>query len=140
MEQEMDASRKERDRRRAVGGRIKALRLERGWTQETLAEKSGVEQGSISRFESGSVTPRLQIAEALGDALGCGVDYILKGNRSMAAHDLQDLDSTLHRAASRAQLQAVKNLSDADRKLLARMFWALVQDRAASKPKPPKKK
>ena len=51
--------------------RIKAIREERGMTQEVLAEKSGVSRGTICALESGqevSTTTKtlLRIATALG--------------------------------------------------------------------------
>lgn len=35
-----------------LGARARALRLERGWKQTTLARRSGVSLGSLRRFES----------------------------------------------------------------------------------------
>ena len=40
-----------------IGNQIKTLRAERGWTQGVLAAKLGVNQGTISRWESGDVEP-----------------------------------------------------------------------------------
>lgn len=65
-------------RRRAVGSRIRALRIERGLTQEALALKSGVTRNVLIDVEHGRrglLYERLfDIAEALeiraGDLLG----------------------------------------------------------------------
>ena len=49
--------------------RFKALRLRRGWKQETLADRSGVSLGSLKRFESlgeVSLARLLRLAHALG--------------------------------------------------------------------------
>jgi len=37
---------------RALAGRAKALRLLKGWTQNTLAERAGVTASSLRRFEA----------------------------------------------------------------------------------------
>ena len=42
---------------RTLADRLKALRLARGWKQDTLAQRSGVSLGSLRRFEeSGKVS------------------------------------------------------------------------------------
>ncbi|MEM9558155.1 MAG: helix-turn-helix transcriptional regulator [Acidobacteriota bacterium] len=51
-----------------LAARLRVLRLERGWKQTTLADRSGVSLGSLRRFEStGQVS--LQSLLALADAL-----------------------------------------------------------------------
>ena len=49
--------------------RVRALRLERGWKQSTLASRSGVSLGSLRRFEQSgraSLPTTLKLAFALG--------------------------------------------------------------------------
>lgn len=40
-----------------IGGRIKAARLARGWTQQQLAQELGIAVMSISRWERGITRP-----------------------------------------------------------------------------------
>jgi transcriptional regulator with XRE-family HTH domain len=50
---------------------LRPVRLEKGWTQEELARRSGVDQGTISRIENGLTRGvGLGIVERLADALG----------------------------------------------------------------------
>lgn len=53
----------------AIGKRIKAARKAKGMSQQDLAEKIGIAQQTINRYESGKMIPRfirlLKIAEAL---------------------------------------------------------------------------
>ncbi len=52
-----------------LAGRLRELRLARGWRQVTLAERSGVSLGSLRRFEaSGKVSLQnlLKLAFAVG--------------------------------------------------------------------------
>jgi DNA-binding transcriptional regulator YiaG len=42
---------------RWTGERIRALRLERGWTQEDLAQRIGVRAGTVCRWERGRNRP-----------------------------------------------------------------------------------
>jgi transcriptional regulator with XRE-family HTH domain len=50
---------------------LRLVRLEKGWTQEELARRSGVDQSTISRIENGLTRGvGLGIVERLADALG----------------------------------------------------------------------
>lgn len=52
---------------------IKSLRKRLGWSQEVLAEKTGVSAPYITQIECGKRTPSLDIVEKLAFALG--VEY-----------------------------------------------------------------
>ncbi len=52
---------------------IKTLRKKLGWSQETLAERTGVSAPYITQIEVGKRTPSLEIVEKLASALG--VEY-----------------------------------------------------------------
>jgi transcriptional regulator with XRE-family HTH domain len=58
------------DMRRLVGGNVRRIRLERGLTQEQLAERSGFTQGYISELELGRRNPTVVSLFELADALG----------------------------------------------------------------------
>ena len=52
-----------------LGSNLRAARKKRGWTQEDLAERSGVHAGEISRMESGKRDPQVSTVEKLAAAL-----------------------------------------------------------------------
>jgi len=56
-----------------ISKNIKNLRKKLGWSQETLAEKTGVSAPYITQIEVGKRTPSLEIVEKL--ALAFGVEY-----------------------------------------------------------------
>ena len=56
-----------------VSENIKALRKQLGWSQELLAEKTGVSAPYITQIEVGKRTPSLEIVQKLASALG--VEY-----------------------------------------------------------------
>lgn len=56
-----------------VSENIKSLRKKLGWSQELLAEKTGVSAPYITQIEVGKRTPSLDIVEKLASALG--VEY-----------------------------------------------------------------
>jgi HTH-type transcriptional regulator/antitoxin HipB len=49
---------------------VRARREELGWSQRKLAERAGMTQPGIARFEAGGTTPTLPLLERLADALG----------------------------------------------------------------------
>lgn len=51
------------------GGLLRAYRLKAGWTQEELAERSGVSNHAISMLESGRRRPRLSTVSRLAEAM-----------------------------------------------------------------------
>ena len=58
---------------------IRQLRQERGWTQEQLARRLGVNQSAISAWELGQRVPRLRYQQALTDLFGVSVEAIAYG-------------------------------------------------------------
>ncbi len=64
-----------------IGERIFELRKEKGLSQEELAEKLGVSRQSVSKWESGNVTPDLDRAVAMCELFGVSTDYLLTGKK-----------------------------------------------------------
>lgn len=64
-----------------VGGlrldRLKAIREERGFTQEEFAVQMGVEQQQVSRWETGRVHPSDQVLRKMATILNTSADYLL---------------------------------------------------------------
>lgn len=63
--------------RRALGERVKVLRQQKGWSQEELARRIGVERNTVNRWEMGERSPALSMIERLAAELGVGVDAVL---------------------------------------------------------------
>ncbi len=63
---------------------IRTRREELGWSQRQLAERAGMTQPGIARFEAGGTTPTLPLLERLADALGLALTVSLgpPGRRS----------------------------------------------------------
>jgi transcriptional regulator with XRE-family HTH domain len=58
--------------------RLRELRTAKGWTQQELAERSGVPQYTISRLESGEPeSVNLAHLEQLADALEVDAGYLI---------------------------------------------------------------
>lgn len=57
--------------------KIAQFRKKRGMTQKQLAEKIGVEQKDISRWENFVCSPNAENLKKLAEALDCKVDYLI---------------------------------------------------------------
>lgn len=63
--------------RLVLGKRIKALRKEKGLTQQQLGEKINVTKVSICCYENGTRTPTLQTLTDLAEFFGVNLNYFL---------------------------------------------------------------
>ena len=59
-----------------MGEKLKAARKAAGMTQAELAEKAGVLQKDVSRWENG-LEPRALTLKRLAQALGCSMDDLV---------------------------------------------------------------
>lgn len=57
--------------------RLKALRRERGITQQQLADGVGISKGGLSYYENSGRTPDISILERFADYFGVTTDYLL---------------------------------------------------------------
>ena len=49
---------------------VRSRREELGWSQRQLAERAGMTQPGVARFEAGGTTPTIPVLERLANALG----------------------------------------------------------------------
>lgn len=73
-----------------IGGFLKALRSERGLTQEQLAEKLNVSERSISRWETGRNLPDIGMLAELADFFAVSIPEIIDGERKTGEMDQQE--------------------------------------------------
>lgn len=59
-----------------VQNRVKELRIERGWTQQQLAEAVGVSRQSINSIERNRYVPSLLLALTFSQVFACSTDEI----------------------------------------------------------------
>ena len=67
-----------------IGQFIAALRKERNLTQQGLADRLGVTNKAVSKWERGDGLPDISLMTGLADVLGVTVDDLLRGQRSTA--------------------------------------------------------
>lgn len=91
-----------------IGRAIAQARLQRGLTQEQVAERLGVEQETISRFERGAVLPPLGRLAELSDLLAVPMAQFVQAGSTRLADQAQEVSDQL------------AELAPADRELVRR--------------------
>ena len=65
----------------AIGRRVRDRRVERGWTLDELAERSGVSRRMVINVEQGASNPSIATLLRLSDALGVGLPALVDVER-----------------------------------------------------------
>ena len=61
-----------------VGNKIREARLQKGYTQQVLAEKAGIGEMYVSEIERGVKMPSLNLFVKIITALDVSADYVLR--------------------------------------------------------------
>jgi transcriptional regulator with XRE-family HTH domain len=69
----------------AFGERLAAARRQAGLTQGELAARAGVTLNSVWRYETGRRPEDYDVLARLGEAVGVGVDFLLRGGGTAAS-------------------------------------------------------
>lgn len=77
---------------------MKELRREKGFTQEQLAEQFGVSRRTVSRWETGSNLPDLDILIKMSDYFDVSLRELLDGERSITKMN-KELEETVLKVA-----------------------------------------
>lgn len=97
-----------------IGIRLKELRDARGWTQDDLADASGMNRVTIAKYEAGRSEPKSASLGKLAMALGVDANVILgieeESNTIKSSMDLTTDEIVL--------LERYRALSDEDKELL----------------------
>ena len=78
-----------------IGRLLQELRKEKGLTQEQLAERMGVARRTVSRWETGSNMPDLDILMELADLYTVDLREILSGERKSERMDREMKETVL---------------------------------------------
>lgn len=73
------------DQKKFIGSRIKALRTERGLSQEDVAAKTDRSVHAISQIERGVNAPSIETCMALADLFACSLDVLIGRDFQQAA-------------------------------------------------------
>lgn len=100
------------DINQVLGQRLRALRDERGWTLDALAQRSGVGRATISLIERGESSPTAVVLDRLATALGVALAALFESARvdpaasPLAPREAQSLWTDPGTGYTRRQLSA----------------------------------
>lgn len=94
---------------------LKQLRLERGLSQQELAQKSGLSASSIGMYEQGRRKPSFEVLEIFADTFNVDLDYLL--GRSKTPNRFSKI---LTRAQDELSLEALRSLEEMAEYFLSR--------------------
>lgn len=113
---------------RRIGAMIAALRKEQNLTQEQFAEKLGVSNRSISRWENGKTLPDLALMEDICHLTGITLAQLLTGTRKESPNEGQDAIRSVLELWDREKRKKIRQLnlwfSLGLAALLAAVLWA----------------
>ena len=78
-----------------IGAFLKALRKEKGLTQEQLAEKLAVSGRTVSRWETGSNMPDIGMLVVLADFYGVSIPELINGERKSENMNQETRDTAI---------------------------------------------
>lgn len=64
----------------AINDRIKTLRVDRGWSQEQMAEKLAVSRQAVTKWETGAGTPDIENLKSIAQLFGVTTDELVFGD------------------------------------------------------------
>jgi transcriptional regulator with XRE-family HTH domain len=122
-----------------LGRRLRQKREFLGLSQETLAVRVGIEQPSLSAFESGLSKPELPTLKRLANSLGESVDWLVNGPRADVAGELKEFTEAVLGALSRRSWKAAARLTDDQRLQAAEEIAAFLEAKGRAPQAPARK-
>ena len=116
-----------------AGDRIKAIRGQRNWTQEKLAEAASISKSFLSDIENDKRNISSESALKIADALGISLDYLIRGETGERERQRQPISipPELSKLAEELELSYSETLT------LLEAHEAVVARRAAKLLQPP---
>jgi len=96
-----------------IGARIRAARLDRGLTQDELAERVGVSRSAVAQWETGRAGQVTGNLSRIAETLGVNVESLMVGDDKRAAGEVRQGDEL-------ALLRLYRECDPEDRQMLLR--------------------
>ena len=99
-----------------IGGFLGQLRKEQGMTQEQLGEKLGVTNKTISRWETGTYLPPVEMLQGLSEMYGITINEILSGDRLEEKEYREKAEENIKMALSKSAFTLKEKIDYYERK------------------------
>ncbi|ELR68587.1 hypothetical protein C900_00235 [Fulvivirga imtechensis AK7] len=97
-----------------LGKKIAELRKQKGYNRDTLGKVVGTSGAVIGRYERGEITPSVEIAKKIAEALEVSLDYLVGSSE-------QEIDK-----ATLKRIQEVAKLSPKEKELVFEFLDAFI--------------
>jgi transcriptional regulator with XRE-family HTH domain len=105
------------------GEKLKALRKERGWSQDELGRRAGIHGRHVGKYEIGRAMPNAETVVQLAKVLGVSIDYLLRDDLDQDASPVGTLrDHQLLR-----KFAAVEQMGEEDRRVISSLLDAYIK-------------
>jgi transcriptional regulator with XRE-family HTH domain len=114
---------------------LKIARKSMGWTQEELADKSGISKPIIGRYETGASFPSPKSLRKLADTLKIPIKQLLE-NKSVleASKDSKSLkEEPFNEKEFLKKLKSVKKFNSTEKKVIEGMIDIILNNKIQSK-------
>ncbi|TRX35077.1 helix-turn-helix domain-containing protein [Flavobacterium restrictum] len=105
-----------------TGSLITQLRKEKGLSRDDLGAIVGTSGAVIGRYEREEITPSVEIANKIAQALGVSLDYLV-GNNSVMVKDKKIVE----------RIEDIASMPDSEQKQIFSVIDALIRDYKAKK-------
>ena len=100
------------------GEKITKLKKDRKISQIELANTTGISRDAISKYERGDVSPSVEYAKRIANALGVSLDYLVSDNEQE-----DDLDPEAVK-----RVKEIQTLPDSEKDKIFSVIDALIRD------------
>lgn len=98
---------------KAIGKRIRAKRLEFGYTQEKLAEKADISTSHVGEIERGTSICSLAVIVSLADVLDLNLDRLVRGiNTKNVETGFSEIIDSLSKENKNLYIKLCENIAD----------------------------
>ena len=111
-----------------IGKFLKAIRTEKKLTQRQVAERLGISEKTVSKWETGSGLPEVSLMLPLCDLLGIGVNELLSGERLDDTRYAQRAEQNIMALGAKCRGAEDLLLSEYMQKCVLRNFIANAED------------
>jgi transcriptional regulator with XRE-family HTH domain len=96
-----------------LGANLRAIRMERGLSQEALGQELGIDRTYVGALERGERNPSLRVVQDLADGLGVLAIELLDGELARTATGAESASPVLRAAKSTGAAAERRELPDA---------------------------
>lgn len=110
-----------------IGRFIAAKRKEAGYTQQQLAERLGITNKAVSKWETGEGLPDISLFPVLGEVLGVSVDELLQGmSLAHSSEDNQGRNTPVTDGVALSRYQLARQIEKFKKRCLVAFFISLL--------------